>query len=125
MHWPLAGIATIGAVEIMLRLPLPATLSGLQSIFRRVVHVISSDNISDHWKEIAVPTYALRLFRLTAKLAFLIAIVVSPFGLAFVASALAGIPLLDFLSSLTGILFSTVIAASYASLRISSDRARL
>lgn len=125
MQWLLTGFATIGAVELMLKLPLPAILSGLQSIGGRVVHVITSQKISDHWKEIAVPAYALRIFLLTTKLAFLSAIVVLPFGLAYAVSILAGIPLLNFLSSMTGLLFSTGIAATYATLRIAGVRARL
>lgn len=125
MHWLLAGIATIGAVELMLRLPLPAVIARWQSIVQRVVRVITSRNISDHWKEIVVPTYALRLFRLTLQLALLVVIVVSPFAVAFAVAVIVKVPLLDFLSSMTGILFSSVVAVLYASLRIPGARARL
>lgn len=125
MSWLLAGIASIGAVEILLRLPLAAVTSGLQATLRRVLRVIRSPAISDHWKEVAVPAYASRLFRLTARLALQVVIVVSPFAVVLAVAALAGLPLLDFLSSMTGLLFSTAIAASYATLRIAGVRARL
>ena len=72
-----------------------------------------------------MPAYASRLLGLTVQLALLVAIVVSPFMVACVASAIAGIPLLEFLSSMTGILYSTVIAVLYASLRIKVVGARL
>ena len=125
MHWLLAGFATVGAVEVMLRLPLPRTIARLQSVIRRVLRVIGSRHISDHWKELAVPAYAARLFRLTLLLALLVAIVLAPFAAALAVSVVAGIPLVDFLSSLVGIVFSTVVAAAYASLRIKGVRARL
>jgi hypothetical protein len=125
MLWLLTGIVTIGTVEVMLRLPLSSTVLRTRQLVKRVVHVVTSRKVSDHWKEIVVPTYALQLFRQTAHLAFLMVVVVSPFGLACAATALAGIPLLELLLSMTGVLFSTVVALSYVWLRISSVRARL
>ena len=125
MLWLLAGIATIGAVEVMLRLPLSSAVLRTRQLIKRVVHVVTSRKVSDHWKEIVVPTYALQLFRRTAHLTFLMVVAVSPTALACVATNLAGIPLLEFLLSMTGILFSTVVALSYAWLRISSVRAGL
>lgn len=125
MHWLFAGIATIAAVEVMLRLPLASIVAEWQATARRAVHVVTTTRISDHWKEIAVPTYALRLLRLTARLAVRILVVVSPFVLAGVVSVLAGTSLLEFLSSTIGIVFTTLVAVSYAGLRFSGVRAGL
>ena len=60
-----------------------------------------------------------------AQLAMLLMIVVSPFAIAWAASVPADIPLPQLLSSLTGILFSTGVGASYAWLRVSRVRASL
>ena len=125
MLWLLAGIGTISAVEIMLWLPLSSVFVRSQSNMRQVLHVIKSRKISDHWKELVVPSYALRMFRDTAQLMLLLVIVVSPIVFVCTAAEFGGIRLLDFLLTATGILFSTVVALSFAWLRVSVARAQL
>jgi hypothetical protein len=54
----LAGIA---AGEVLLRLPFAATLRQMVANAGRARHVLTSRRISDHWKERAIPAYALRM----------------------------------------------------------------
>lgn len=72
--------ATAGAafVEIVIRLRTLRHLSALAAVIRKAASVVASNQISDHWKEVAVPAYAMIILRTvvvtTSHLAFAIAI---------------------------------------------------
>lgn len=117
MHWLLAAIATVVAVEIALRTPLSKTVSRWQATAARAMRVVSSRVVSDHWKEIVIPTYALRMLQLTARLTLQIGAVLSPFALACSVAFVVGIPLTDFLASVIGVLFTSVVGMAYGGLR--------
>ena len=68
-----------------------ANLKSLSAVADRSLFVIRSSRISDHWKEKAIPAYALKLFISTIKLALYItgllgAFVATYVGILFVLS---------------------------------------
>ena len=56
-------IAGISFVEIIIRLGTLHHLSTLAGIVQKALIVVASNQISDHWKEIAVPAYAKLILR--------------------------------------------------------------
>jgi hypothetical protein len=61
-----------GAVfaEIVIRLGTSHRLSTLLNVTRKATSVIASKRVSDHWKEIAVPRYAMLILRTVAVATF-------------------------------------------------------
>jgi hypothetical protein len=57
-------IAGIAFVEVIIRLGTLHHLSTLTGIVRKASNVVASNQISDHWKEIAVPAYAKNILRM-------------------------------------------------------------
>ena len=58
----LAAAAGLGAAVLLFkRLPLISTFANLFSTVNKAFHVIGANGISDHWKELALSRYALRI----------------------------------------------------------------
>ncbi len=90
-----ASIATLPVVWLAGFGFLP-TVNSLSQLSRRSVRVVSSRNISDHWKEKVVSVYALKLFGFTIKLALfilglLLVFVLTWVGVVFVLGGESGI----------------------------------
>lgn len=117
MSWLLAGVSGIGFVELMIRLPFFSTLAQFKAVGAKVMAVLSSKKISDHWKERVLPKYALKLFTLTLLIALYLIAAFIPFLLCHALGAAIGVPFFEFAMSWVGIVFITVIAAAYAAAR--------
>ncbi len=85
--------ASIAAIPVawLARFGFLANLRSLSAVANRSLLLIRSQQISDHWKEKAIPAYALKLFVSTIKLALYItgllgAFVASYTGILFVLS---------------------------------------
>lgn len=76
-----AGVAA--AIALLIRLPFGSRLASLVSTIQKALSVIAADQISDHWKERAIPAYSIRLFRLSLELAFFIVGTLAVFVAAF------------------------------------------
>ena len=101
------------SVEIFIRLNFLSHLDSILKVTKRVVYVIPKNNISDHWKEKAIPAYALRIMKYSLQI-FLILMVI--FSLFFI----VGFFFDDFLAftfSLVGIIESMAFAYAYVYLR--------
>jgi hypothetical protein len=122
MSWFLLAVAGIGAVEVLLRLPLMRTVARFRSTLAKVSAVIRSEKISDHWKEKVVPTYALRLLRMTALTAACLLRVIAPFVFLFAVAEAVAIPFYEFAVSPTSLLFTSILALGYSTLRFASAR---
>lgn len=61
MNWVVIAIATVASVEIFFRLPLLATIHRFTNVFGRAIHYITTNAISDHWKEVVIPRLSLRM----------------------------------------------------------------
>jgi hypothetical protein len=78
MAWLLMILGSIVAVEIILRLPLKRQFHAMTDISRRSARVLRSPNISDHWKERMLPSYALRLARASTSLFLIFCAAIAP-----------------------------------------------
>jgi hypothetical protein len=117
MPWLLAGVAGVGFVELLMRLPILPRLAEFRATVFGALSVVRSVRISDHWKEKVLPRYALRLFRLTMVLAVYFGMAFVPFMALYLLSVATGVRFLEFAVSLAGILFVTVVSCAYAMVR--------
>ena len=56
-------IVCISSVEIFIRSNFTLILASLLKVIRKVINVLAHKNISDHWKERAIPAYALKMMQ--------------------------------------------------------------
>ena len=96
-------IAGAAFVEILFRFGTLHRLSTLAAVTRKATSVVTSNRISDHWKEIAVPTYALNILR---------AVAVATFQLVFAAAIYAAV-IVAVLSSWLDVEFSVATFLSW------------
>ena len=76
MAYALVVFGTVVAVELLFWLPLLMCVKNFSKVAKKSMKVVSSNKISDHWKEKVVPCYAGRMLVLTLKLTALIASIV-------------------------------------------------
>lgn len=117
MEWVFAAVSGIVFVELFLRLSVAEKAKNLLHTGKKVTSVIASKKISDHWKEKVVLQYALRMFLGTLQLAALLIISFLPILFLVWLDHLLNFSFLDFMQTITGILFTTVIAVVYAKLK--------
>ncbi len=85
----LATAAGLGAALLLLkRLPLVPRLAQLNTNIHKAFHVIGASGISDHWKELVVPRYALSIMIGSSCLAVYLLAVLGMFVAGFVAAQL-------------------------------------
>ena len=75
------GFFWISGIKSFFTVPLKANLSSILSSAlkapKRVAHVITSANISDHWKEKVIPAYALRMMKVSLQILLIILAILS------------------------------------------------
>ena len=106
-------LVCIVSVEVFIRLNFLSLLDSILKVTKKVIYVISQNNISDHWKERAVPAYALRIMRYSLQILLILLLILSLF-------LIADFFFNDFLAltlSLIGIIESMVFAFGYVYLR--------
>lgn len=82
----LAAATGLGAAILLFkRLPIVSTFVNLYSTANKAFHVIGAGGISDHWKEIALSRYALRIMIGTSRGACYMLAIVGLFAIGFVA----------------------------------------
>lgn len=113
MRWALLAIATIAAVELFLRLDIAGRARQLLAVVRKVLRVMQSSAISDHWKERALLAYAGRMFTGSVTLLALLLLAVTPFSIAAWIDAES----LDLLMQFTGMTACLIVAGLYVPLR--------
>ncbi len=110
-------IATLLFVELFVRLKIIRLATQPALLAQRSVKLIQSERISDHWKERALPAYSQRMFASTFRLLGALLIAFSPFAIAIVLTPYIDVPVWAELTSLRGIVFSTVVAFAYLFVR--------
>ena len=115
--WLFAGLVSVGFVELFIRLPILSKCNELKATIARGFVVIRSRRISDHWKEKALVRYALRMLGLTMQLGAYICTACFPLVSLYLISVAIDIPLIEFMQSLVGILFVTIVSIVYARVR--------
>lgn len=61
MTWVLIGLATLAACEILRVMPFQRKLAEVSAYSKKAARTVTSGGISDHWKERALPAFALRI----------------------------------------------------------------
>ena len=107
------SLTTVLAVMLFMKLPFLSTLKDFTTVSRKALAVIMAKSISDHWKELILPSYSLQMMRCSMKLLFYL-IVVGAFVIVmdFICQTL-GIPLIDALSTWSGLATSLLISVVY------------
>jgi hypothetical protein len=120
VNWLVAGIVTIAAVEIFLRLPLVGVGRRLLQCIQRGQRIIYARKASDHWKQKALLAYSWRIAVDTLRLGVLmlggmIPVVIATILLDLVLSP--GQSTYHLMSSAAGAVFCSVVAVAYWPLR--------
>ena len=106
-------LVCILSVEVFIRLNFLSHLDSILKLTKKVTYVIPRNNISDHWKEKVIPTYALKIMKHSLQ-TFLIFLVIMCL---FLITGLLYNNLLALTLSLIGIIESMVFAFGYIYLR--------
>ena len=61
-------IVCILSVEVFIRSNFTLALASLLKVSRRVINILAHKNISDHWKERAIPAYALKMMQYSLRM---------------------------------------------------------
>lgn len=120
MEYLIIAVVSIWAVEIFLKLPVSQTVDDLWRVSQKAIHTISSQHISDHWKEKVMLVYARKSFASTFKLAIFILILASLTLIPIVIVdyfKLTAQPVLQLLATTKGLIASTIMATCYFWLR--------
>jgi hypothetical protein len=117
VQWALLAIATIAAVELVLRLGIGDTIRRLLTVVRKVLRIMKSDTISDHWKERAMLAYSGQMLSASLMLLAMLLLAVAPFAILAAVGTWIDMPMLALLVSGTGVLVSIAIACAYLPLR--------
>lgn len=73
---------TVISSELLLHIPLFSVIKSDIKLIKKIVFVLSSSNISDHWKERVVQAYALKLLKFSLLIPLLLFLILTPFGFA-------------------------------------------
>lgn len=117
MSWFLTAVLCAALIELALRLPFPAVISGVSRSGSKAVRVVRAKAVSDHWKEKALAAYAQTTFLSTLKLAGLLIIVIGIATAVVVILDYAFNGFQKFILSWRGIGFSVIFASLYFTVR--------
>lgn len=101
------------SVEILIQLNFLSFLQLILNLTRKVTHILLESNISDHWKEKVIPSYALKIMKYCIRLLFILLLVLTLF---FVLEYFMK-DFLNFLITLMGIIEAVVFTLVYVLLR--------
>lgn len=110
-------LPTIAFVELFVRLKVLERAAVPAQLAQRSLRVIQAERISDHWKERVLPVYSARMMLATLRLLLVLLVAFSPFFFAAFAASFTELPLLAEMTSLRGILISTLAAFIYVLVR--------
>lgn len=117
VQWALLAVATMAVVELVLRLNVAGRVHRLLVVVRKVLRVVGSDVISDHWKERAMLAYAGQMFVASLILLVSFIAILSPLAVMAAVGIWIDVPFLALLTDSAGILVSVAIACAYLPLR--------
>ena len=101
------------SVEVLIRSNFLSHLDLILKLTKKVIYLIPISSISDHWKEKAIPAYALRIMKYSMLIILIFLLIITLF---FIADYFFN-DFLTFTFSLVGILESIVFAFGYVYLR--------
>ena len=106
--------ACVLSIELFLRLKFISYVNSILKNTNKVFRVIISSNISDHWKEKMVPTYAFILLKNSLSILGILFLIILVFSAFVVLSS----KFLTLILSITGTAMSIVISFTYLKLRV-------
>lgn len=121
----LLAFATILAVEVALRVPLDKTVPRAIKCGKRAVQIIGARHVSDHWKEKALPAYAMRIFGASLLLFVMLVAILMPFVITEVIGRLLDIRVMDRLLTVWGTVAFMALGFCWLFLRNRVRRGRL
>jgi|TARA_B100000963_G_scaffold354359_1_gene370730 hypothetical protein len=101
------------SVEFFIRLNFLLVIDSLLKVIRKVVYVIFQKNISDHWKEKAIPIYALRIMKYSLQIFLILFLII----IVFASASYFFNDLIRLTLSIIGIMESMIFAFGYAYIR--------
>ena len=101
------------SVEVFIRSNFLLILSSILKVTKKVTHVIFQNNISDHWKEKVIPTYALRIMKYSLQILLILLLIIMIF---FIASYFFS-DLIGLMLTIIGIIESIIFVFVYALVR--------
>ncbi len=101
------------SIEIFLNLNFLNYINKIISITRKVLLVMSNKEISDHWKERVIPTYALQLMKYSLTVLLILLMIIA----VFLGISLFELNFIVYIFSLIGILESIVFVFLYLKIR--------
>ena len=107
-------VACVISIELLIRLNLMSYVNSVVKISRKVLHIIVTSRISDHWKEKMVPVYAFILLKNSLLILGILFLIILVFSLFIVLSS----KFLALILSITGVVVSIVISLTYLKLRV-------
>lgn len=102
-------LGCILSIELFLRLNFLSHLNVMLVVTKKIVYIVPSKKISDHWKEKIIPIYAFKIIRASAQILF-ISICVALF---FLANDAFFNDFLKFATSIIGIIESSLFLICY------------
>ena len=106
-------LVSVLSVEIFTRFNFFNLLVSILLVTKKVIHLITADNISDHWKERVIPKYALIIMKRSIQMLLIILLIISLF---FIVDYIKS-DFIKFCLSLIGIIDSICFAFGYVYLR--------
>ena len=107
-HFALLLICIL-SIEVLVYFNFFSLLKSILQVTKRVSYILPNKNISDHWKEVVIPAYSLKIMKYSMKILSILLCVVSLFLIADILI----IGFLKFTISLIGITESMVFAFLY------------
>ena len=107
-------VACVLSIELFLRLKFMSYVNSIYRNSSKVFRIIMASNISDHWKEKMVPTYAFILLKNSLLILGILFLIILVFSAFIVLSS----KFLVLLFSVTGIVAPIVIFLIYLKLRV-------
>ena len=106
-------LGCIISIEIFLNLNFLNHLKKIISLTKKVLLVMSNKEISDHWKERVIPTYALQLMKYSLTVLLILLMIIA----VFLGISLFELNFIVYIFSLIGILESIVFIFLYLKIR--------
>jgi hypothetical protein len=106
-------LASAAAIEIFIRLGFMKALESVVDVTGKARRVVLSGNISDHWKELVLPTYSTQIIKACLRMLLVLGLMVA----CFLAGDLLLPGTLDYVMSAAGLLESVVIGMAYIGIR--------
>lgn len=117
MIWLLVVMSAASVCECFLRLPFAENINTLILYTLKSYRAISSERISDHWKEKVLLIFAAKIFRTCLMLFLFLLLSLAPLVLWHYLAVMLGLDFFAFVFETTGMVAMTAVAVLYLLVR--------